>query len=110
MGFGDIADTINDAMLDAFGEESTFNLTRIQSGEGTLVFRGVLGPGPELEPNAPGDGSVLARVFAKASVFDPPPEEGDEVSTPTTIYKVVHIDKDAGGWMALTLRQDRQAS
>ena len=107
MGFSDIADTINDAVLDAFSEEELFTLTRIQSGDGTLTFRGVLGPGAEPENQAPGAGSILAELFTKASNINPGPEKGDEISTATTVYKIVDLHKDGGLGLTLTLRQDR---
>ncbi len=105
MGFSDIADTINDAVLDAFSEDEDFTLERIQSGSGTLAFRGVLGSGPDLENQAPGAGSVLATIFTKSSNITPDPEKGDQVGTATTVYLIVDIHKDAGQGLTLTLRQ-----
>ncbi len=109
MGFDDLADQLNSAVLDTFGEESEFTLQRVQSGSGSLSFRGVLGPGPEPEGQPPGDGSMLAVVFTRAGAISPDPEKGDQVSSPSTVYYVYDIHKDAGLGLYIFLRKDRAA-
>jgi hypothetical protein len=109
MGFDGLADQLNSAVLDTFGEEPDFTLQRVQSGSGSLAFRGVLGPGPEPENQPPGGGSMLAVVFTEAGAISPDPEKGDQVSTPSTVYYIVDIHKDAGRGLYMVLRKDRMA-
>ena len=105
-GFSDLADSINSACLDAFGEPG-FTLRRVQSGNGMIPLEGILDAGVQLEVEKPGEG-VLARLFIKDSaVPDPPADKGDEIETATMVYTIVDIDRDAGRGVSLYLRQAR---
>ena len=94
---------INQACLDSFGQALV--LTR-QTGQ-EVPFQGILMDGAEAEEAPPGDGSVYAIVWTKASLMDLDPETGDEVASGAIIYKIFRIDKDSGGGLILSLRQNR---
>lgn len=97
-----------EASLAAFGEALT--LTRIESGSGSLPITGILEEGVEIEDVKPGEGSMYAIVAAQASLIDPAPLRGDEVSTDTTVYKIVDLMADSGDELRMKLRKDRDVS
>ncbi|MBN1567929.1 MAG: hypothetical protein JXA73_08770 [Acidobacteria bacterium] len=96
---------INAADLRKFG--GSYALTRINSGTGSLAFTGIPDSGPEEEDVAPGDGSTYLYLWANASDFSPRPARGDEISTATTVYKIVDLQEDPAGGLLLKLRYDR---
>jgi len=98
---------LNEACLDVFGQACTF--TRADTRE-ELVVTGILEEGVELEGAAPGDGSIYAQLWLPASDINPAPEPGDEISTASTIYKILRIEQDAGGGMRILLRKDRDVA
>ncbi len=110
MSFDDLAAFINDSCLSVFGREFTF--TRVASlvdeeSDDPQAITGILESGVEPEGVAPGDGSTYARFWIKSGDIDPAPQKGDEISSATTIYKIVRMEEDAGGGLWFLLRQDR---
>lgn len=95
---------LNGACLSSFGQALTF--TPASTGVDQSV-NGILDTAAEPETDAPGDGTIYARLWLKAPDPDPAPEPGDEISTSTTVYKIVRLERDAGGGLWLLLRQDR---
>jgi hypothetical protein len=107
VAFDDLVSTVNAAIVSTFGKEYAF--TRVESEEEgeELTITGVLDTGYEPEDRPPGDGSIYARFWLQASDIDPAPENGDEIASATTVYKIVRSDNDAGGGLWLLLRKDR---
>ncbi len=97
---------LNTACLDAFGQ--AYTLTYSLTAESRPVT-GILCSAAEAEASAPGDGSAYARFWLQAGDVDPVPVEGDEISSATTVYKVVRRERDEAGGLWLLLRQDRGA-
>jgi hypothetical protein len=95
---------LNEACLSAFGQ--AFMFTRNVTGDSQSVI-GILEAGIELEEVPPGDGSIYAKLWIQSADIVPAPEAGDEFSTATTVYKIVRMEKDAGGGLLMLLRQDR---
>lgn len=96
------------ACLIAFGQACIF--TRVGSESSQQLITGILDEGVEQEAAAPGDGSTYAILILLASSINPAPVKGDEISTTTSVYKIVGIDRDSGDGMQLTLRYDRERS
>lgn len=100
-----------EASLAAFGEALT--LTRVESGTlgtETEPITGILDEGVEPEDRKPGDGSTYALLAVQASLLDPAPQKGDEISTDTAVYKIVDMASDAGDRLIMKLRYDRDVS
>ncbi|MBN2118508.1 MAG: hypothetical protein JW730_18185 [Anaerolineales bacterium] len=95
---------MNEACLKVFGQALIFTRSATQE---EISIEGILVSGAEPEEVAPGDGSIYARLWILDSEIDPAPGSGDEISTDTTIYKIVRLEADAGGGLVLLLRQDR---
>ena len=104
MGFDETVDRVNEVCLAVFGQ--TLTLTRALTAD-SLPIVGILEEGIEPEDRPPGDGSVYAGFWTAASSADPPAETGDEISTATTVYKIVRIQQDAGSGFRMLLRKDR---
>ena len=99
----DFAD-LNEACLEQFGQTLTF--THAATGYEQVIV-GIIGAGPEPESAEPGQGSVYALLFLRNGDVAPPPAEGDEVSSGTTVYKYVRQEPDAAHGTTLLLRKDR---
>jgi hypothetical protein len=97
----------NQSCLAAFGQALT--LTRTSTGLSQSIT-GILESGIEPEGALPGDGSVYAGLWLRSSDVDPLPENGDEVASATTVYKVLRRELDAGGGLRLLLRKDRDVT
>ena len=94
---------INSACLGAFGDPYT--LRRFQTGESEIIT-GILSGGSELEGVAPGDGSTIAKLWVSSANIVRP-VKGDEISTESTVYKIVDTDEDSANGLSLLLRKDR---
>jgi hypothetical protein len=112
MPFNDLVGDVNASCLSAFGEDFLFTpaATLEEPDPADQAITGILEPGAELEDSVPGDGSVYARLWIEADALDPAPAAGDEISSTTTVYKIVRIQEDAGGGMWLLLRRDRDVT
>lgn len=110
MSFDDLMASLNDACLATFGHDLTFSrvasLPDNEQSDETSVS-GVLEPGADLEGLPPGDGSTYARFWIESSAISPAAQAGDEISTDSTVYKIVQIQEDAGGGVLFLLRMDR---
>jgi hypothetical protein len=110
MTFDDLTSSMNESLLSVFGKEFTF--TRVASLEDDEeavpeTITGILEAGIEPEDIAPGDGSTYARLWLQSGDISPVPQKGDEVSSSTTVYKIVRMEEDAAGGLWMLLRQDR---
>jgi hypothetical protein len=99
----------NPVFLRAFGD--SYTLTRSEDLEdepaATESMTAIPCELPEQESNAPGDGSNYLFLWINAADFSDLPDTGDEVTTSTTVYKIVDRKSDeAGGWY-LKCRYDR---
>lgn len=102
----DFAD-LNGDCLAAFGQALSFTPA---SSEEAQEFTGILEAGAQLEAAAPGDSSSYARVWLRQGDLNPQPAAGDEISTATTVYKILGPPElDAAGGMRLLLCYDREA-
>jgi hypothetical protein len=99
--------TINQGCLSAFGQP--FSFTPQTTGIAQSIT-GILDSGVELEDVAPGDGSTYARLWIDPSALAPSPQQGDEIASATTVYKIVKMQEDAGGGLWMLLRYDRAVS
>ena len=106
MSFDEIAARVNSVCLSTFGQE--FTLKRFATGT-TETITGILEAGVLPEENAPGDGSVYASLWVRAADLATAPQRGDEVSSSTTVYKVLDIERDVDGGLRMQLRMDRDA-
>ncbi len=102
--------SLNDSCLVVFGQEFLF--TRVTSApEGAPVdpvpITGIPDPGARLEQSAPGEDSTYMELWIQEGTVDPAPAKGDEISTATTVYKIVDKPEDAAGGITLLLRKDR---
>jgi hypothetical protein len=107
MSFEDLVGGVNKSCLGSFGREFTF--TPASSSE-PITITGILEAGAEQEETAPGDGSTYARLWINAADISPAPQRGDEISSATTVYKIVRMQEDAAGGLWILLRQDRPVS
>jgi hypothetical protein len=105
MAFSDLASGLNKSCLSSFGQQLVF--TPQAPGAEPSTITGILETGVELEQTAPGDGSIYVRLWLNSSAIVPAPQKGDEISSATTVYKILRIEEDAGGGTWLLLRQDR---
>jgi len=105
VAFDEAAANLNASMLAAFGE--SFIFTPAAAPSTPVSITGIMESGSELEEDAPGDGSIYARLWVKSSDFSTAPVAGDEVASASTVYKVLRVQEDAGGGTWLLLRQDR---
>ncbi len=99
----DFAD-LNEACLEEFGQ--TYTYKHAATGDEQPVV-GVIEAGPEPESTEPGEGSVYALLFLRNGGIAPPPAEGDEVSSGTTVYKYVRQEPDVADGTVMLLRKDR---
>jgi hypothetical protein len=105
MTFTTALGNMNASMLAAFGQ--TFTFTHAEGPWTTLSVTGILESGSEVEDVAPGDSSIYCRLWVQSSDFTEAPAVGDEVSSATTVYKIIRMQEDAGGGLWFLLRQDR---
>lgn len=99
----------NPVFLRAFGE--SYTLTRSEdlddSPPATEAFTAVSCDLPEDESNPPGDGSNYLFLWISIADFSDLPDTGDEVSTATTVYKIVDKKVDGASGMYFKCRYDR---
>jgi len=103
--YATLVGNLNASMLATFGQSFTFTPALAPSTPVTIT--GILETGAELEDVAPGDNSIYCRLWVQSSDFTVGPLVGDEVSSATTVYKIVRLQEDAGGGLWLLLGQDR---
>ena len=100
----------NSAFLDAFGE--SFALARLKDLEDspptTEAFDAIKMQLDQLGGVPPGDLSNYLKLWINAADFTDLPEKGDEVSTTTTVYKIVDIEQDADMGTLILCRYDRE--
>jgi hypothetical protein len=109
-GFAALIDAVNTICLATFGEEFIFTPAVSAPSADSVSIRAILDAGVQLENSSPGDESTYAMLWLQGADIDPAPEEGDEISSSATTYKVLRIDRDAGRGMSLLLRRDRAVS
>ncbi len=110
MLFSDLVDRMNAICLDVFGE--SYALKRVASapiGEEKTIT-GILTEGVQLEDQAPGDGSTYAVLTLLGEAVSPSPEKSDEITTATTVYTVVRVEKDRSRRTRMLLRVERAAA
>lgn len=108
MSFDSLVSTAYRTCLNTLGQSYTY--TAQAPGSTPITITGKLTAGAELEPDAPGSGSVNAILFVHATDISPAPANGDEIASATTVYKIVQVLRDSGDRIALHLRQDRMVS
>lgn len=101
----------NPVFLGAFGENYT--LTRSENlrdvAPVTESITAIPCELPDMESNAPGEGSNHLFLWVDAADFTDLPEAGDEVATDATVYKIVDKKSDGAGCVYLKCRYDRDA-
>lgn len=102
--FDDLVESVNSICIAAFGQE--FSYLPQTSDAVAIEVTGILDPGAELEEEAPGDGSMYARLWLQQSALETAPVLGDQVTSGSTIYKVLGIEEDAGDGLWILLRRD----
>ncbi len=111
MDSSEFARLINEPCMNEFGE--SYTLTRSEDlkdvSPATEAITAIPCNLPEQETNAPGDGSIYLFLWVNAAGFLDPPECGDEVTTDTTVYKIVDKKSDGAGGLYLKCRYDRDA-
>jgi hypothetical protein len=108
MAFEDLMSGVNGGCLAVFGQSFTFTrVTSLEAGDVPLAITGILDAGVQPEDAPPGDGSTYAKLWVQSSDIDPAPQRGDEVSSATTVHKIVNLQEDAGGGLWMLLRKDR---
>ncbi len=106
MAFEDLAREMNEEIVREFGE----NLLLYPAGGGdAIAIRGVISGAAQLEPGAPGHGSVHAYLFMASEAIDVP-NVGDEVASAVGVYTVLHPEKDEAGGLRWLLHFDREPS
>jgi hypothetical protein len=108
VSFADLVSTAYRVCLNTLGQ--SYNYTSQTPGATPITVTGKLTAGAELEPDAPGAGSVNAILFVHATDISPAPANGDEIASATTVYKIVQVLQDSGDRIALHLRQDRMVT
>lgn len=109
-GSAALMDDVNSICLGTFGEEFIFTPVVSAPLADAVSITAILDTGVQLENASPGDQSTYAMLWLQGADIDPAPKEGDEISSSTTTYKVLRIDKDAGRGMSLLFRRDRSVS
>ncbi len=104
MAFEDLAREMNDEIVRQFGEDL---LLHPAGGSDPIAIRGVISGAAQLEPGAPGHGSVHAYLFM-ASGADDVPDVGDEVASAAGVYSVLHPERDEAGGLRWLLHFDRE--
>ncbi len=111
MSFDDLVRELNGSCLAACGGQE-YAFTRVvslpQQGDPATVT-GILDVGVELEGIAPGEGSAYARFWGAQDLIALRPMKGDEIGTPTHVYKIVDMREDGGHGLWMILHLDREA-
>jgi hypothetical protein len=111
MSFDELLDELNDSCLSVCGGQEFAYLRVVSLPEDeTGTFVGIIDTGAEPEEVGPGDGSTYMRVWGGGDLIGLALLKGDEVSTATTVYKIVNMHEDEGRGLWLLLRQDRAVS
>jgi hypothetical protein len=90
---------------------ASYTLTRsedlLDSTPATETFTGIGRELVEDESVAPGAGSNTFALWVDLADWDDPPDVADEVTTETTVYKIVDKRVDGAGGLDLKCRYDR---
>ncbi len=111
MSFDDLVRNVNGSCLAACGgQEYAFSrvVSLPQQGDPATVT-GILDVGAELEGIAPGEGSAYAKFWGAQGLIALKLMKGDEILTPTHVYKIVDMREDGGHGLWMILHLDREA-